>query len=177
MPRMTQYLIEAIPELIATLVGVSLGFIVALAAERARERSRRNKQAVIILHSLSQELRQNYDVMTSILPHFKSTPFGKSYFINTTAWDTALSTDELPEIIGFTLADTIAAHYGILSKLRHYGDLLVRVWLAPDEITGHADIQAGFRHIIVQSMETAIDNHPQVMAKIEKQRARGGRGR
>jgi len=174
---MNQLLLDAIPELIATLVGVSLGFIVAFAAERARERGRRNKQAVIILHSLSQELRGNYDVMTQILPHFKSTPFGKSFFINTTAWETALSTDELPDIIGFTLADTIAAHYGILSKLRHYGDLLVHVWLAPDDIAGYSEIQAGFRRIIIESLETAIASHPRVLERIEKTLARVGRKR
>jgi hypothetical protein len=172
---MNQILLDAIPELIATLVGVSMGFIVALAAERARERVRRNKQAVIILHSLSQELRRNYDVMTDILPQFKTTPFGRSFFVNTTAWDTALSTDELPEIIGFSLADTIAAHYGILNKLRYYGDLLVKVWLAPDDIQGYAEIQSGFRRIIVDSLDKAIANHPRVLEQIERALARVGR--
>ena len=169
---MQEYLIEAIPELIATVVGVTLGGFFAFAAERHRERGRRNKLAVTVLRSISQELRTNYDVTTSVLPHFQSTPFGKSFFLYTSVWDTVLSTDELADIIGYRLADVIAAHYGLLAKLRYYGDLLVHVWLAPSNIEGYADIRSGFRKIIIQTLSVTIENHPRVVEQIEKKLAK-----
>jgi len=172
---MHDYLIQAIPELIATVVGVSLGGFFAFAAERHRERGRRNKLAVTVLRSISQELRTNHEVTTSVLPHFETTRFGKSYFLYTSVWDTVLSTDELADIIGYRLADIIAAHYGLLAKLRYYGDLLVHVWLAPSNIEGYAKISAGFHKIIVQTLTDAIENHPRVMAQIEKKLADVGR--
>jgi hypothetical protein len=168
---MQEYFIEAIPELIATLVGVTLGGFFAFAAERHRERGRRNQMAETVLRSISQELRTNYDVTTGVLPHFQATPFGKSFFLYTSVWDTVLATDELPDIIGYRLADIIAAHYGLLSKLRYYGDLLVQVWLAPDTIEGYAEIRAGFRKIIVESLSITIENHPRVMEQIERKLA------
>ena len=172
---MQDYLIQAIPELIATVVGVTLGGFFAFAAERHRERGRRNKLAVTVLRSVSQELRTNYDVTTSVLPHFQTTTFGKSYFLYTSVWDTVLSTDELADIIGYRLADIIAAHYGLLAKLRYYGDLLVHVWLAPSNIEGYSEIRAGFRKIIVQTLTVTIENHPRVMEQIEKKLAKVSR--
>jgi len=173
---MHEYFIEAIPELIATLVGVSLGGFAAFAAERHRERGRRSKLAVTVLRSISHELRTNFDVATRVLPHFQTTTFGKSYFLYTSVWDTVLSTDELADIIGYSLADTIAEHYGLLGKLRYYGDLLVQVWLAPSNIEGYSTIRAGFRQIIVQTLTVAIDNHPRVMKQIEKKLAQVNSG-
>lgn len=173
---MQQYLIEAIPELIAPLVGVSLGGFVAFGVERQRERRRCNQLAVTVLRSISQELRSNYDVTTSVLPQFQNSAFGKSFFLYTSVWDTVLSTDELADIIGYRLADVIAAHYGLLAKLRYYSDLLIQVWLAPRNIEGYSDICAGFRKVVLQTLVIAIENHPRVIEQIEIKLAKVGQG-
>ncbi|MEM9304178.1 MAG: hypothetical protein AAGE01_18835 [Pseudomonadota bacterium] len=160
-------LVEALPELIATLIGVAVGGTIAFASENIRERRAMNRKAFLVLRSLAREMRENYKVMVDVLPHYESTPYGKSFFLNTSVWETALSSEHLPEVIGFSLADTVAYHYGILERLRYYGDLLIKVWLTTDEVEGYPSIRAGFRKIIIDSLNQAISNHPHVLREIE----------
>jgi hypothetical protein len=160
-------LLEALPELIATLIGVAVGGTLAFASENIRERRLMNRKAFLVLRSLAREMRDNYKVMVDVLPHYETTPYGKSFFLNTSVWETALSSEHLPEVIGFALADTIAYHYGILDRLRYYGDLLIKVWLTTDEVEGYPAIRAGFREIIIDSLQQAIANHPHVLREIE----------
>lgn len=172
---MNQLLVDALPELIATLVGVAVGGTLAFAAENFRQRLTRHRQAYILLRSLARELHGNHEVIERALPHFRNTPFGKSFFLTTAAWETALSTEELPNIIGFRLADLISNHYGILARLRHYGDLMVSVWLTPEKVDGYENIQAGFRRIIIEAMEQVLEDYPVVIQAIdtELRRLRG----
>lgn len=144
-----------------------MGGTLAFTSEHLRERHRRQRQAFLVLRSLAREMRDNYQVMSNVLPHYEQTPYGKSFFLNTSVWDTALSSEQLPEVIGFSLADTIAYHYGILERLRYYGDLLIRVWLTSEDVDGYANIRSGFRQIIIDSLEQAIENHPHVLREIE----------
>lgn len=165
---MNQLFVEALPELIATLVGVAVGGVIAFTYEHLREKRFRNRQAFLILRSLAREMRENYAVMKEVLPHYERTPYGKSFYLNTSVWETALSVEQLPEVIGFELADTIAHHYSTLARLRYYGDLLVKVWLTSEEVDGYPQIRAGFRRIIIDSLNQAIENHPAVIDEIDR---------
>ncbi|MDX1570186.1 MAG: hypothetical protein R3200_06845 [Xanthomonadales bacterium] len=165
---MNQILVDALPELIATLVGVAVGGVIAFTYEHLREKRFRNRQAFLILRSLAREMRENYDIMKEVLPHYERTPYGKSFYLNTSVWETALAVEQLPEVIGFQLADTIANHYSTLTRLRYYGDLLVKVWLTNEEIDGYPQIRAGFRRIIIDSLNYAIENHPSVIDEIDR---------
>lgn len=159
-------LVEALPELIATLVGVAVGGTLAFTNENYRQRRHFDRQKYVILRTLARELTVNHDVINSVLPHFRNTPYGKSYFLNTSAWQTALATEELPNIVGFRLADIIGHHYNTLGRLQFYGELMVRVWLTHDDLEGYTEIQSGFRQIIVESLEHALDHYPKVMRAI-----------
>ena len=161
-----QIIWDAVPELIATLVGVTIGGTLAFTTERLRRRRAANQRARTVLHSIVHELELNHEVMTIARPDFKSTEYGKSFFIQTVAWETALASEQLPNIIGFRLADVISSQYGLLLKLRHYGDLMVKVWLTTPGIEGYREIQAGFRTIIAETMDQAMENHPDVMKQI-----------
>ena len=169
---MITLLLAALPELLATLVGVAVGGTIAFATENLRQRRDRHRQAYVILRSLARELNANHQTLVAVLPAFRTTHYGKSYFLQTSAWETALATEELPNIIGFRLADVIGVHYGTLARLRHYGDLLVRVWLTPHEVDGHTAIQSGFRRIIMESLDQAIADHPVVMQTIQDELVR-----
>jgi hypothetical protein len=155
-----------IAETIATLVGIFVGTLAALATDRYNERRKKRRRARVILRSLSQELNENYDTLRSVKSTYQRTPWGKSFYISTIAWETALSSGDLPDVIGFALTDTISAQYALLVRIRYYVDLLTRLWFAPTEIQGYEEIQHGFNRAIVETMNKAINHHPEVMGQI-----------
>jgi K+-sensing histidine kinase KdpD len=55
-----------IAETIATLLGIFVGTLAALATDRYNERRKKQRRARVILRSLSQELNENYDTLRSV---------------------------------------------------------------------------------------------------------------
>lgn len=152
--------------IIGTLIGIFVGTLAALATDRYNERRRNRRRARIILRSIAQELNENYETLRAVKPVYQSKPWGKSFYISTIAWETALSSGDLPDIIGFGLTDAISAQYALLVRTRYYVDLLTRLWFAPAEIPGYEEIRQGFRRAIIKTMNQATNNHPEVMRLI-----------
>jgi hypothetical protein len=160
-------------EVLATLLGIFVGTLAALATDRYNERRRNRRRAKIILRSLAQELNENNSTLKAAKPAYKSKPWGKSFYISTIAWETALSSGDLPDIIGFELTDVMSAQYALLVRIRYYVDLLTRLWFAPSQIAGYEEIQHGFRRAILETMNKAINNHPDVMRLIGRNMGEG----
>lgn len=163
MNNMNPFLLETL----ATLIGIFVGTLAALATDRYNERRRNRRRARVLLRSLAQELTENFNTLQSVRSFYQREPWGKSFYVSTIAWETALSSGDLPEIIGFGVADTISAQYALLVRIRYYVDLLTRLWFAPAEIPGYKEIQQGFRRAILESLNQALNNHPEVMRAIK----------
>lgn len=163
-----ELLYQAIPEMIATLIGVVVGGLGALYIDRIREQSNQRKRARIILHNIYGELEDNYHALLNARPAYEETRYGKSFYISTIAWKTATTGGELPEIIGYELADIIENQYAILLRLVYYVDLMTRLWFAHDSIDGKSEMQDGFRNHIVNGLQEAIEYHPYVIKKISE---------
>lgn len=157
-----------IAETVATLVGIFVGTLAALATERRNERRRKRRRAKVVLRSLSQELSDSYHALQAVKPAYLRTPWGQSFYLSTTAWETAMSGGDLPDIIGFELTDLISAHYALLVRIRYYVDLLTQLWLAPADIQGYEEIRRGFHRAILEAMNQAINRHPDVVKQIKK---------
>lgn len=161
-------------EIIGTLLGIFVGTLAALAVDRHNERRRNQQRAKIILHALALELENNKRTLQAVRPAYQSTPWGESFYVSTIAWETALSSGDLPGIIGTELADHISSHYSLLVRVRYYVDLLTKVWFAPDEIQDYEKIQEGFRRKILEAINQALSMHPHVIAQIAEQLQRDG---
>jgi hypothetical protein len=154
-------------ETVTTLVGIFIGTLAALAVDRLNERRRNRQRARVILRSLAQELGENYNTLRAVKPAYEKTTFGKSCYVSTIAWETAMSSGDLPAIIGFELTDVISSQYALLVRIRYYVDLLTQLWFAPTEIDGYEAIRRGFNQAIVAAMHRAIGQHAQVLGRIE----------
>jgi len=161
--------------MIATLIGVVVGGLGALYIERKRERSTRRKRALIILHNIYGELEDNFHVLEDARPAYENTPFGKSFYISAIAWETAATGGDLPDIIGYELADIIENQYSILLRLVYYVNLMTRLWCAHDSIEGKKEIQEGFRKHIVNGLQETIEYHPYVIKQISQTQAKLGK--
>src|SRR5262245_28150883 len=126
---------------IASLVGVFVGALAALATNRHAIRKRHRQRARTLLRILSQELTENYQTLQSVKSAYESTSWGKSFYLSTISWETALSSGDLPEILGYELSDHLAVQYGWLARIRYYVDLMTRLWFAPQGIAAYQDIQ------------------------------------
>ncbi len=157
-----------IAESVSGLVGIFLGTLAALAVDRYNERRRTRQRAKLILRSLAQELTENFATLKNVKSAYVQTAFGKSFYLSTLAWETAMASGDLPAIIGYELADDIALQYALLVRIRYYVDLLTRLWLAPKDIEGYEDIRRGFSRAIVDAMDKAIGHHPHALGKIGK---------
>ncbi len=155
-------------EVVAGLIGIFVGTLAALAVERQKERLSNRRRARILLRSLAQELQANHTTLQAAKPAYEDTPFGKSFYLSTIAWETAMAAGDMPAIIGFELADLIAAQYALLVRIRYYVDLLTRLWLAPAGIDGYERIREGFSRAIVEAMHQALRNGPRVAGEIGK---------
>lgn len=155
-------------ETIAALIGIFVGTLLALAVERSTERRRNRKRARVILHSLVQELNENFTTLQSVRSAYVANPFGKSFYVNTVAWETAVQGGDLPDIIGDALTDSLSDQYSLLVRIRYYVDLLTRLWFSPDTIPGYVDKQRGFNLAIVEAMTKAINSHEPLMDRINR---------
>lgn len=153
-------------ETTASIVGVFVGMLAAMAADRYRARQQKMHRALVVLHSLAQELGENHTALRAVKTAYDTTPWGRSVYLSTLAWETAVSSGDLPDIIGFGLADSVAAQYALLVRIRYYVDLLTRLWFAPAQVPGYDEIRQGFNHAIAETMTRAIGNYPEVMGKI-----------
>jgi hypothetical protein len=147
----------------ASLIGVFVGALAALATDHHRTRRRQERRARTLLRILTQELAENHETILAVRPAFESTAWGKSFYLSTIAWETALASGDLPDILGYELADRLAEQYGWLSRIRYHVDLLTRLWLAPREIAGYEEIQRGFRQAILSAMEKALAGHGELV--------------
>lgn len=155
-------------ETIATLIGIFAGTLLALIVDRYSERRRLQRQSRTVLRSLSQELSENYKAIQHAKSSYASTPWGKSFYVSTVAWETALAGGDLPNMIGFELTDAISAQYALLARIRYYVDLLTNLWLTPGDVPGREEIRRGFHRAITETMSQAIRQHAGVTARIEK---------
>jgi hypothetical protein len=155
-------------ETLAGLVGIFIGTLAALAVERYKERLANRRRAKTILRALSQELSENHHTLQTVRPAYSETSFGKSFYVGTIAWETALAGGDLPAIIGVELADTIAAQYALLVRIRYYVDLLTHLWFAPADIPGYDRIRDGFHRAIIETMVQAIGSYPRLQGTIER---------
>lgn len=153
-------------ELITSLVGIFFGMLAALAVDRYNEQRRRRLRARIILRSLTQELTENFTTLHSVRSAYVANPFGKSFYVNTVAWETAVASGELPAIIGDHLTDSISDQYSLFVRIRYYVDLLTRLWFAPESIPGYAEKQRGFNQAIIEAMNKAVNSHEPLMNMI-----------
>ena len=156
-----------------TLVGIFVGTLAALATDRRNEQRQVRRRARVILRSLLQELCDNATVLQNVKPSYTGTPWGRSFYLSTIAWETALAGGDLPSVIGFELADLIAAQYALFVRIRYHVDLLTRLWLAPADIEGYEEIQRGFRGAIVEAMNQAISRHAGVVERINEHPSAG----
>ncbi len=159
-------LYQALPEMIATLIGVVVGGVGALYIDSRRELSNKKKRAEIILYNIFGELEDNFLALEKAKPAYEETDYGKSFYISTIAWKTATTGGDLPDIIGFELADIIENQYSILQSLGYYVNLMTQLWFAPDSIEGKKEMQEGFRKHIINGLQEAIEYHPYVIQKI-----------
>ncbi|MGD9101742.1 MAG: hypothetical protein PVF45_14770 [Anaerolineae bacterium] len=157
-----------VAETIATLVGIFVGTLAALLMDRRNEQRRLRQRARTVLRSLAQELSENYKTIKDAKPAYVSTPWGKSFYVSTVAWETALSSGDLPDIIGFELTDAISAQYALLTRIRYYVNLLTQLWFAPNDVAGYEKMQQGFNRAIVEAMSQAISQHTALVGQIEK---------
>jgi hypothetical protein len=155
-------------ETIAGLVGIFVGTLAALAVERYKERRQNRRRARTVLRTLAQELAENHRTLQAVRPAYAQTLFGKSFYVSTIAWETALASGDLPAIIGVELADAVAAQYALLVRIRYYVDLLTRLWFAPADIPGYDEIRGGFHRSILETMAQAIGNHARLQGTIER---------
>lgn len=153
---------------IGSLLGVFVGALAALATDRYNNRRRKQQRAKSLLRVLTQEMSENHETMRAVKSAYQNTAWGKSFYVSTIAWETALASDDLPEILGYELADQLAEQYGLLVRIRYYVDLLTRLWLAPQDIAGYQEIQRGFRQAIVTAMEKAIYGHAALLQRIRQ---------
>jgi hypothetical protein len=155
-------------EISATLVGIFVGTLAAMAVERHNQRQRKRQRAGIILRSLMQELSANMNTIKNVRQAYLSTPWGKSFYVSTTSWETAVSSGDLPDIIGFEMADSISAQYALLVRIRYYVDLLTRLWFAPSDIPGYEEKRKGFNDAITESMNQAMQKYTGLLHQMEK---------
>lgn len=155
-------------EIVAGLVGIFVGTLAALAVDRHKERRRNRQRARIILRTLEQELKENHRTLQMVRPVYLKQPFGKSFYLSTTAWETAMASDDLPAIIGFALSDELAAQYGLFVRIRYHVNLLTQLWFAPTDIDGYTAIQRGLNRAIVEAMQQAIGGHIPLLGEIEE---------
>lgn len=158
---------DLMSQIIATLIGIFVGTLAAFAIERHGEQQRKKLRAKIILRSIFKELCENFDTLKNARGAYMNTPWGKSFYLATTSWETAVGSGDLPDIIGFELADAISRQYGLLVRIRYYVDLLTRLWFAPSNIPGYEDKRNGFNQAIVDTMNKAIQSYPDVITRVQ----------
>lgn len=159
---------ELLAEALMTLASIFLGTLAALATNRRNEQRQRQRRARLVLRSLLHELGDNHKTLRDVKSAFASTAWGRSFYLSTTAWETALAGGDLPAVVGFELADLIAAQYALFVRIRYYVDLLTQLWLAPADIQGYEEIRAGFRQAIVGAMGQALDRHARLVERIRE---------
>ena len=158
---------ELIAEAVLTLAGIFAGSLAALALDRWNEQRHMRRQAQAVLHSLLQELRDNYKALQNAKPAYANTPWGRSFYLSTIAWETAGAGGDLPDIIGGELADAIASQYALFVRIRYHVDLLTRLWFAPADIPGYEEIRQGFRQAILDTMNQALGQQAKMLERIK----------
>ena len=155
-------------ELAVTLTGIFLGTLAAFGVDRFSERQKKKKMAQIILHSLKKELTENHSIIRAVMNEYVHTPWGKSFYLSTISWETALASGDLPDIIGFELTDAISIQYSLFYKARYYVDLLTKLWFAPETIPGYAKKREGFNTAILESLRNAENRYREITAQIDE---------
>jgi hypothetical protein len=148
---------------VASLVGVFVGALAALATNRHAIRNRHRQRARTLMRILTKELTENFETIHAAKPAYETTDWGKSFYLSTISWETALASGDLPEILGYELSDHLAVQYGWLARIRYYVDLMTRLWFAPQGIAAYEEIRRGFREAIVAAMEKAETGHREVL--------------
>jgi len=155
-------------DVVASLVGIFIGTLLALYIDRRNAHRRLRRRSKVVLRSLALELNEDYQTIKDAKAAYLKNPWGKSFYLSTVAWETALAGGDLPAVIGFEMADTISAQYALYIRIRYYVDLLTQLWFAPSDVAGYDQIRRGFNQAIVAAMTRAIGQHAAVMSRIER---------
>ncbi len=138
----------------------------ALATDRHNARQRQRRRARSLLDNLTRELSENYDTLRAVKAAYETTDWGKSFYLSTVTWETALAAGDVRDILGSDLTERLATQYGWLSRIRYHVDLLTRLWMAPRDVIGYGEIQQGFRQAILAAMDHAMSGHQELMRRI-----------
>jgi hypothetical protein len=157
---------EILPEMIATIVGVGIGGMGALYNSRRRNSVFKLHRAKILLENLEQELCANMAVIDDAKKAYQNNHYGKSFYLNSNAWDTATGGGDLALVLGVELADAIEKQYGIYFRLRYYVDLMTQLWFASTEIDGRQEIEDGLRAHVLSDLDLCILGYPAVLDAI-----------
>lgn len=160
--------IEIAVEFIAPLVGVFVGTLLALWIDHRNAQQNRAHRARILLESLQKELELNHDTIKRMRPAYQREPWGKSFYVETIAWETAVASGNVADLLGQTMANELSKQYGRFVRMRYYVDLLTRLWFAPDTIDGAEEMRRGFHDNILRTMTEVVNHHQVVMAMIHE---------
>lgn len=157
---------EITVEFIAPLVGVFVGTLLALWIDHRNSQRNRVHRARILLESLQKELETNHDTVKRIRPAYQREPWGKSFYVETSAWETAIASGDVSDLLGQKIANELSVQYGRFVRMRYYVDLLTRLWFAPDTIDGAEEMRRGFHDNILRAMTEVVNHHRTVMSMI-----------
>ena len=110
---------ELFIQAVVTLLGIFAGTLAALAVDRRNEQRKRQQRAKVVLRSLLRELSDNYQAVQVVKTAYTTTAWGRSFYLSTIAWETALAGGDLADIIGYELADSIAGQYAVFVRMRY----------------------------------------------------------
>lgn len=146
-------------DLVLNLIVTFISLLAALQVDEYVERRRTRQRAKLILRELSDELGRNYRIITEAETNYRASPWGRSFYISTMAWENANSNSDLPDVIGPELADVLAHEYSVLFRLRYYVDLMTQLWLTPDTVEGYETIRQGFRENVLRDIARVAELH------------------
>ena len=160
--------IEIAVEFIAPLVGVFVGTLLAWWIDHRNTQQNRAYRARILLESLQKELETNHDTVKRMRPAYQRERWGKSFYVETVVWETAIASGDVADLLGQKMANELSKQYGRFVRMRYYVDLLTRLWFAPDAIDGAEEMRLGFHDNILRTMTDVVNHHQLVMGMIRE---------
>ena len=167
-----EFFLSVMVETVASVVGVFVGALGAIAIDRANTRRQLRNRAQQVLHAIETEMRDNLNTLETVREAYAQTEWGKSFYVSTVAWETALAHGDLPEILGYDMTDALTEQYAQLARLRYYVGLMTQLWFAPREIDGYDAIRSGFRATINDTLQAVTHGHQALVARIVREQRR-----
>ena len=90
--------------------------LTALAIDRYKARRLKARRAASILGALAGELRRNHRTLLESQGAFNQSPWGRSFYVDTAEWETALASGDLADIIGLEPTEVLEVHWVPLAE-------------------------------------------------------------